>query len=181
TKQAARKRFVPRDIPDEPSVLKERIYGRYTDRAKHVLVLAQSQAKVHNHHYIGTEHILLGICLEPAGAAASVIESCGVSLDSLAAEVTRQLLPPSSEVPDRPPFTAKAKKVLELTARKARQLGHDWVGTEHLLLGLLVERTGLAADVLMDSGITPQRAERKTLRVVAERGQGESGPSEDQR
>lgn len=98
TKQAARKRFVPRDIPDEPSVLKERVYGSYTDRAKHVIVLAQSQAKAHHHHYIGAEHILLGLCHEPAGTAALVIESCGIGLDSLAAEVTRRLLPPSGEV-----------------------------------------------------------------------------------
>jgi hypothetical protein len=180
TKQAARKRFVPHDIPDEPSVLRERVYGRYTDRAKHVIVLAQSQARASHHHYIGTEHILLGICHEPESVAAGVIDSCGVDLEALAAEVTRRLLPPSGEVPDRPPFTAKAKKVIELTARKARQLGHDWVGTEHLLLGLLIERTGLAADVLMDSGITAQRAERETLRVVAEHGQVETAPSKDQ-
>jgi Clp amino terminal domain, pathogenicity island component len=177
TKQAARKRYVPRDIPDEPSVLRERIYGRYTDRAKHVIVLAQSQAKAHHHHYIGTEHILLGICHEPEGVAARVIESCGVGLETLAVEMTLRLLPPSGEVPDRPPFTAKAKKVLELTARKARQLGHEWIGTEHLLLGLIIERTGLAADVLMDSGITRERAERETLRIMAESRQGGGAPS----
>jgi ATP-dependent Clp protease ATP-binding subunit ClpA len=167
TKQAARERFVPRDIPDEPSVLRERIYGRYTSQARHVVVLAQSQAKAHHHHYIGTEHILLGICGEPEGTGARIIGACGTSPDSLAADLTRRLLPPSGEVPDRPPFTAGAKKVIELTARKARQLGHDRIGTGHLLLGLLVQGSGLAAEVLAETGITWQRAERELLRLTA--------------
>jgi hypothetical protein len=167
TKQAARKRFVPRDIPDEPSVLRERIYGRYTGRARHVIVLAQSQAKARHHHYIGTEHILLGICGEPAGTGARIIQACGTGPDSLAADLARRLLPPSGEVPDRPAFTAGAKKVIELTARKARQLGHDRIGTGHLLLGLLIQGGGLAAEVLAEAGITWQRAERELLRLTA--------------
>jgi hypothetical protein len=167
TKQAARKRFVPRDIPDEPSVLRERIYGRYTGRARNVIALAQSQAKAHHHHYIGTEHILLGICRAPAGTGARIIRACGASPGSLAADLTRRLLPPSGEVPDRPPFTASAKKVIELTARKERQLGHDQISTGHLLLGLLVQGSGLAAEVLAEAGITWQRAERELLRLTA--------------
>lgn len=166
TKQAARKRFVPRDVPDEPSVLRERIYGRYTGPAKHVIVLAQAQAKAHHHHYIGPEHILLGICREPEGAGAHIIEACGTSTDSLAADLTLRLPPPSGEVPDRPPFTAGAKKVIELTARKARQLGHDQIGTGHLLLGLLIQGSGPAADGLAEAGITGQRAERELLRMT---------------
>jgi hypothetical protein len=171
TKQAARKRFVPRDIPDEPSVLRERIYGRYTGRAKHVVVLAQEQAKARHHHYIGTEHILLGICHEPGGTSARIIEACGTSPDSLAADLAPRLLPPSGEVPDRPPFTAGTKKVIELTARKARQLGHDQIGTGHLLLGLLIQGSGQAAEVLAEAGITWQRAERELLRLTAAGGQ----------
>jgi hypothetical protein len=167
TKQAARKRFVPRDIPDEPSVLRERIYGRYTARARHVIVLAQAQAKAHHHHYIGPEHILLGICREPGGTGARIIGACGASPDSLAADLAQRLLPPSGEVPDRPPFTAGAKKVIELTARKARQLGHDQISTGHLLLGLLIQDGGRAAEVLAEAGITWQRAERELLRPAA--------------
>ena len=167
TKQAARKRFVPRDIPDEPSVLRERIYGRYTGPAKHVIALAQSQAKAHHHHYIGPEHILLGVCGEPEGTGARIIGACGTSLDALAADLTSRLLPPSGEVPDRPPFTAGAKKVIELTARKARQLAHEQIGTAHLLLGLLVQGAGPATEVLAESGITWQRAERELLRLAA--------------
>jgi hypothetical protein len=167
TKQAARKRFVPRDIPDEPSVLRERVYGRYTGPAKRVIALAQSQAKAHHHHYIGTEHILLGICRGPEGTGARVIGACGTSRDSLAADLTPRLPPPSGEVPDRLPFTAGGKKVIELTARKARQLDHDQIGTGHLLLGLLVQGSGLAAEVLAEAGLTWQRAERELLRLTA--------------
>jgi hypothetical protein len=167
TKQAARKRFVPRDIPDEPSVLRERIYGRYTGPARHVIVLAQSQAKAHHHHYIGPEHILLGICREPEGVGARIIEVCGADPDSLAADLARRLLPPSGEVPARPPFTVGAKKVIELTARKARELGHDQIGTGHLLLGLLIEGGGPVAEVLAEAGITGLRAERELLRMTA--------------
>jgi Clp amino terminal domain, pathogenicity island component len=167
TKQAARKRFVPRDVPDEPSVLRERIYGRYTGRAKHVIVLAQAQAKAHHHHYIGPEHILLGICLDAEGTGARIIGACGTSTDSLAADLTLRLPPPSGEVPDRPPFTAGAKKVIELTARKARQLGHDQIGTGHLLLGLLIQGSGPAPEVLAEAGITGQRAERELAGMTA--------------
>src|ERR1700678_919035 len=179
TKQAARKRFVPRDVPDEPSVLRERIYGRYTGPAKHVIVLAQAQAKAHQHHYIGPEHILLGICGEPEGAGARIIEACGASPESLAADLTLRLPPPSGEVPDRPPFTASTKKVIELTARKARQLGHDQIGTGHLLLGLLIERGGLAAETLAEAGITGQSAERELLRLTAADDPGETTPPAD--
>jgi hypothetical protein len=167
TKQAARKKFVPRDIPDEPSVLRERIYGRYTGPARHVIVLAQAQARDRHYHYIGTEHILLGICHEPAGTGARIIRACGTSLDPLAADLARRLPPPSGEVPERPPFTAGTKKVIELTARKARQLGHDHIGTGHLLLGLLIQGSGPAAEVLAEAGITWQRAERELLRLTA--------------
>lgn len=169
TKQAARKRFVPSDIPAEPSVLRERIYGRYTGRAKQAIAAAQSQAKAHKHDHIGTEHILLAICAEPACAAARIIAARGVDPAALAAELTRRLPQPAGEAPDRPPFTAAAKRVIELTARKARQLGHDRIGTGHLLLGLLIEGKGLAAEVLAEAGFTPQYAERALLRLTGTR------------
>lgn len=167
TKQAARRRFVPRDIPDEPSVLRERIYGHYTGRAKHAIVLAQEQAKAHHHHYIGPEHILLGTCGEAGGTGARLIEACGTDPDALAADLAGRLLPASGEVPDRPPFTAGAKKVIELTARKARQLGHDQIGTGHLLPGVLIEGSGPAAEALAEAGLTGQRAEWELLRLAA--------------
>jgi hypothetical protein len=167
TKQAARKRFVPRDLPDEPSALRERVYGRYTGPARHAIVLAQAQAKERRHPFIGAEHILLGICREPAGAGARIIQACGTSPDLLAADLARRLPPPADEAPDRPPFTAGAKKVIELTARKARQLGHDRTGTGHLLLGVLIQGGGPAADALAEAGVTWQRAERELLRLTA--------------
>ena len=174
TKQAARKKFVPRDLPAEPSVLRERIYGRYTGPARHVIILAQAQAKERRHPCIGTEHILLAICNEPAGTGTRIIRACGTGPDQLAVGLARRLPPPGTEAPDRPPFTAGTKKVIELTARKARQLGHDRIGTGHLLLGVLIQGGGPAADVLAEAGITWQRAERELLRLPA--GEDEEAP-----
>jgi hypothetical protein len=166
TKQAARKKFVPHDLSAEPSVLRERIYGRYTGPARHVIVLAQAQAQARHDPSIGTEHILLGICDEPAGTGTRIIQACGTRPDQLAADLARRLPPPGTEAPGRPPFTAGTKKVIELTARKARQLGHDRIGTGHLLLGLLIQGGGPAAEVLAEAGITWQRAERELLRLT---------------
>ena len=170
TKQAARKRFLPRDIPLEPAVAKERAFGRYTESARRAVALAQRAAQEHHHHYIGTEHLLLGLCAQQTGTAGQILTSAGVDLAALTTTVTSRLLPPSNEVPDRLPFTATSKKVLELTARNAQRLGHDWIGTEHLLMGLIGEQTGIAAEVLLEQGITMDVAEREAVR------RGETGP-----
>jgi hypothetical protein len=160
TKQAVRKRFQPRDIPDEPAVQKANIYGAYTDPAKRAVALAQRAAQQHHHHYIGPEHLLLGLCEQRTGTAGKAVEAAGVDLEALRTAVVQRLLPPSGEVPERLPFTEKGKKVLELAARNAKRLGHDRIGTEHLLLGLIAEQTGIAADVLEEHGVTMAIAER---------------------
>jgi hypothetical protein len=170
TKQAARKRFLPRDIPLEPAAAKERAFGRYTESARRAVALAQRTAQEHHHHYIGTEHLLLGLCAQQTGTAGQILTSAGVDLAGLTTAVTNRLLPPSGEVPDRLPFTATSKSVLELAAHDAQRLGHRWIGTEHLLMGLVGEQAGIASEVLLELGITMDVAEREALRL------GETGP-----
>lgn len=146
SKQAARKRFLPPDVPDvpeEPAARKERLYGRYTDPAKRTIALAQRLAQEHHHHYIGPEHLLLGLCAQNDAA----LTATGRDPSSIADAVRQRLLPPSAEVPERLPFTESGKKVLILAAQHAKRLGNDWIGTEHLLLGL-TDQPGIAADVL---------------------------------
>ncbi|MGB8996025.1 MAG: Clp protease N-terminal domain-containing protein [Pseudonocardiaceae bacterium] len=156
SKQAARKRFLPGDIELDPSTVTEKVFGRYTPRARHAIVLAQNNARHHHHHYIGTEHILLGLCQERPSLAVSAIQAAGIDPDDLEGAIIRRLLPASDTVPDKPPFTGKAKKALELTVREALRLGHNHVGTEHLRLGLQAEQTGLAAQVLTEQGLSPE-------------------------
>ena len=143
TKQAARKRFLPPDIPDEPAARKERLYARYTEAAKRTVSLAQRTAQEHHHHYIGPEHLLLALCVQRDAA----LSAAGADPAALAEAVRQRLLPPSTEVPDRLPFTENGKKVLILAAQHAKQRGDDWIGTEHLLLGL-AEQPSIAAGAL---------------------------------
>lgn len=124
------------------------MFERFTDRARRCVVLAQEQARVLNHNYIGTEHILLGLSIEGEGVAAKALEAEGVALEDIHSAV-RDIIgegqsPPSGHIP----FTPRAKKVLELALREALQLGHNYIGTEHVLLGLLREGEGVAAQVL---------------------------------
>jgi hypothetical protein len=149
TKQAARKRFLPPDIPEEPATRKERLYGRYTEPAKRTVALAQRIAQEHHHHYIGPEHLLLGLCAQKDAA----LTASGGDPEAIADAVRQRLLPPSAEVPERLPFTEKGKKVLILAAQHAKRRGDDWIGTEHLLLGL-IDPPGIAADVLAGHGVT---------------------------
>jgi hypothetical protein len=172
TKQAARKRFAPRDVPDEGidaaavrDKARDKVFGRYTDHAKHAIVLAQDNARRHGHPFISTEHILLGICQEDRGAGARVIEASGVAVADLQSAVTARLAPASARSKGHIPFTLEGKKCLELAARASLMLGHDRIGTEHLLLGLLAEGTGLAAEVLGEQGITAERAQEEVLRL----------------
>ncbi|WAL64712.1 ATP-dependent Clp protease ATP-binding subunit [Amycolatopsis cynarae] len=168
SKQAARKRFAPDDIPPEPSVVKQKAFGRYTRAAQHAIVLAQNNARRHHHHYIGTEHILLGICQERSGLGVQAIAAAGLTVAAVERAVIVRLRDPSSEVPERIPFTDSAKKALELTLRAALRLGHEQVGTEHLLLGLQAQQTGLAALVLAELGLTPEAVEAEVIRLVTE-------------
>ncbi|MBF8189570.1 Clp protease [Nonomuraea sp. K274] len=128
------------------------MFERFTDRARRVVVLAQEEARTMNHDYIGTEHILLGLVHEGEGLAALVLDSCGVELAHVRAFVDREVghgaKPPGGHIP----FTPRAKKVLELSLREALQLRHNYIGTEHILLGLIREGEGLAAQALVDCG-----------------------------
>lgn len=140
TKQAAQKRFVPKgSAPDlDPS----QGFGRYTDRARKVVVVAQEEARAAGHAEIRPEHLALGLLSEPEGLAAKAIAAQGVSPDAVRQALSAALPPASGEVPRLIPFDAAAKKALELTFREALRLGHNHVGTEHLLLALLELENG---------------------------------------
>jgi ATP-dependent Clp protease ATP-binding subunit ClpA len=129
------------------------MFERFTDRARRVLVLAQEEARLLNHNFIGTEHILLGLIHEEDGVAAQALASMGISLEAVRLSVTETIGPAGRSMnPGSPPFTPRAKKVLELSLREALQLGHNYIGTEHMLLGLLREGEGVGAQVLVNLG-----------------------------
>ncbi|MFK0073409.1 ATP-dependent Clp protease ATP-binding subunit [Arthrobacter woluwensis] len=128
------------------------MFERFTDRARRVVVLAQEEARLLNHNYIGTEHILLGLIHEGDGIAAKALESLGISLDAVREQV-QEIIGQGQQAPSgHIPFTPRAKKVLELSLREALQLGHNYIGTEHILLGLIREGEGVAAQVLVKLG-----------------------------
>jgi ATP-dependent Clp protease ATP-binding subunit ClpA len=128
------------------------MFERFTDRARRVVVLAQEEARMLDHNYIGTEHILLGLIHEGEGVAAKALESLGISLDAVRQQV-EEIIGQGQQTPSgHIPFTPRAKKVLELTRREAEQLGHNYIGTEHILLGLIREGNGVAAQVLVMLG-----------------------------
>ena len=128
------------------------MFERFTDRARRVVVLAQEEARMLNHNYIGTEHILLGLIHEGEGVAAKALESMGISLESVRQQV-EEIIGQGQQAPSgHIPFTPRAKKVLELSLREALQLGHNYIGTEHILLGLIREGEGVAAQVLVKLG-----------------------------
>lgn len=143
------------------------MFERFTDRARRVVVLAQDEARELNHNYIGTEHILLGLISEGDGVAAKALESMGISLDAVRSEVVdiigRGSQPPSGHVP----FTPRAKKVLEYSLREALQLGHKYIGTEHLLLGLIREGEGVAAQVLVKLGADLPRVRQQVIQLLS--------------
>jgi ATP-dependent Clp protease ATP-binding subunit ClpA len=128
------------------------MFERFTDRARRVVVLAQEEARMMSHNYIGTEHILLGLIHEGEGLASLVLDNCGVELDEVRAFVEREVGRGTKSPGGHIPFTPRAKKVLELSLREALQLRHNYIGTEHILLGLIREGEGLAAQALVDAG-----------------------------
>ena len=142
------------------------MFERFTDRARRVVVLAQEEARMLNHNHIGTEHILLGLIHEGQGVAAEALESLGVSLEAVRREVQeitgRGRRAPSGHIP----FTARAKTALEQSLREALQLGHDYIGTEHILLGLTREDDGVAAQVLIRLGADLNRVRQQVIRLV---------------
>ncbi|MFH1578066.1 MAG: ATP-dependent Clp protease ATP-binding subunit [Candidatus Omnitrophota bacterium] len=130
------------------------MFNRFTERARKVIILAKEEARRFNHDYIGTEHILLGLVREGEGVAAAVLQNMGTSLETIRLEVEKLVQPgPSTQILGDIPFTPRAKKVLELSAEEARSLGHNYIGTEHILLGLIREGEGVASQVLMNLGL----------------------------
>ena len=143
------------------------MFERFTDRARRVVVLAQEEARMLNHNYIGTEHILLGLIHEGEGVAAKSLESLGVSLESVRSQV-EEIIGQGQQAPSgHIPFTPRAKKVLELSLREALQLGHNYNGTEHILLGLIREGEGVAAQVLVKLGADLNRVRQQVIQLLS--------------
>src|SRR5687767_11404364 len=143
------------------------MFERFTDRARRVVVLAQEEARMLSHNYIGTEHILLGLIHEGDGIAAKALESLGVSLEAVRAQV-EEIIGQGQQAPSgHIPFTPRAKKVLELSLREALQLGHNYIGTEHILLGLIREGEGVAAQVLVKLGADLNRVRQQVIQLLS--------------
>ena len=143
------------------------MFEKFTDKARRVVVLAQEEAKLLNHNYIGTEHILLGLIHEGEGVAAKALESLGINLDSVREQV-QEIIGQGQQAPSgHIPFTPRAKKVLELSLREALQLGHSYIGTEHLLLGLIREGEGVAAQVLTKLGADTNRVRQQVIQLLS--------------
>jgi ATP-dependent Clp protease ATP-binding subunit ClpC len=143
------------------------LFERFTDRARRVVVLAQEDARLLNHNYIGTEHLLLGLIRERDGIAAKALESLGISLEAVRAEVEENVGTGDASPTGQIPFTPRAKKVLELSLREALQLGHNYIGTEHILLGLIREGEGVAAQVLVKLGADLSRVRRQIVQLLS--------------
>jgi ATP-dependent Clp protease ATP-binding subunit ClpC len=143
------------------------MFERFTDRARRVVVLAQEEARMLNHNYIGTEHILLGLIHEGEGVAAKALESLGISLEAVREQV-QEIIGQGQQAPSgHIPFTPRAKKVLELSLREALQLGHNYIGTEHILLGLIREGEGVAAQVLIKLGADLNRVRQQVIQLLS--------------
>ena len=143
------------------------MFERFTDRARRVVVLAQEEARLLNHNYIGTEHILLGLIHEGEGVAAKALESLGISLDAVRSQVNEIIGQGGQSPSGHIPFTPRAKKVLELSLREALQLGHNYIGTEHILLGLIREGEGVAAQVLVKLGADLSRVRQQVIQLLS--------------
>ena len=149
------------------------LFERFTDRARRVVVLAQEEARLLNHSYIGTEHILLGLIHEGEGVAAKSLESLSISLEAVRAQVEEIIGQGGSSPSGHIPFTPRAKKVLELSLREALQLGHNYIGTEHILLGLLREGEGVATQVLVKLGADLGKVRQQVIQLLS----GYQGPA----
>lgn len=154
------------------------MWERFTERAKHVVKAAREEATRLGSEYVRTEHILLGLCREPEGIAARALENLGVDIDALAMEIENQVQPGNAVVAGEDiAFTPRAKKVLELAVEEARRFNHSYIGTEHILLGLLKEGEGIAAKVLQDMKIDLGRIQAEVIRLLGDQGRSSaSGP-----
>ncbi|WP_037365566.1 Clp protease N-terminal domain-containing protein [Amycolatopsis orientalis] len=166
SKQAAQKRFVPKS--DDSSGGIQRMFGRYTDRARHVIVAAQKAALDHKNPEIDTVHLLLGLLSEPDALAAGAIVAQGVTLEAVKEAAEARLPEPVDDAPDPVPFASAGKKALELTLREGLRLGHNYIGTEHILLALLEQGEGAGYETLAALGVDKERAEAKIKEFLAE-------------
>ena len=167
--------------PLTPSKAAERVrvFERFTERARQVVVLAQDEARALKHNYIGTEHILLGLLREEEGLAARVLESLDITVEEVRAQVARIVGQGDEVTSGQIPFTPRAKKVLELALREALSLGHNYIGTEHILLGLVRENEGVAARILLDFDADAEKIRNEIIRMLSgpgRRGQAQGGP-----
>ena len=143
------------------------MFNRFTERARKVIILAKEEARRFNHDYIGTEHLLLGLVREGEGVAAAVLQKLGISLENIRIEIEKLVQPgPSTQVLGDIPFTPRAKKVLELSVEEARSLGHNYIGTEHLLLGLIKEGEGVASQVLVNLGLDLEKVRNEVMGLL---------------
>ena len=144
------------------------MFERFTERARQVVVLAQDEARALNHGYIGTEHLLLGLLREEEGIAARVLASLDITVEDVRTQVARIVGQGDEQtVTGQIPFTPRAKKVLELSLREANRLGHNYIGTEHILLGLIREGEGVAAQVLVKLGADLNRVRQQVLQLLS--------------
>ncbi len=151
------------------------MFERFTDRARRVVVLAQEEARLLNHNYVGTEHILLGLIHEGEGVAAQALTSLGISLEAVRQQVEEIIGQGQQGQSGHIPFTPRVKKVLELSLREALQLGHNYIGTEHILLGLLREGEGVASQVLLRLGAGLSQVRQQVIQVL----HGQAGPERE--
>jgi ATP-dependent Clp protease ATP-binding subunit ClpC len=149
------------------------MFERFTRRARQVVVLAQDEARTLNHNYIGTEHLLLGLLREEEGVAARVLSALDIGIDEVRAQVARIVGHGDEMSAGQIPFTPRAKRVLELALREAVAMGHNYIGTEHILLGLARENDGVAARILLDFGTDAEEIRNEVIRVLS--GSGRSG------
>jgi ATP-dependent Clp protease ATP-binding subunit ClpC len=151
------------------------MFERFTERARQVVVLAQEEARTLKHNYIGTEHILLGLLREEEGLAARVLESLDITVERVRAQVVRIVGSGEEVTSGQIPFTPRAKKVLELALREALSLGHNYIGTEHILLGLVRENEGVAARILLDFDADSEKIRNEVIRMLSGPGGRRSG------
>src|SRR2546421_1534616 len=156
------------------------MFERFTERARQVVVLAQEEARTLKHNYIGTEHILLGLLREEEGLAARVLESLDITVERVRAQVVRIVGSGEEVTSGQIPFTPRAKKVLELALREALSLGHNYIGTEHILLGLVRANEGVAARILLDFDADSEKIRNEVIRMLSgpggrRQGQGQGG------
>ena len=153
------------------------MFERFTERARQVVVLAQDEARALKHNYIGTEHILLGLLREEEGLAARVLESLDITVEEVRAQVARIVGQGDEVTTGQIPFTPRAKKVLELALREALSLGHNYIGTEHILLGLVRENEGVAARILLDFDADAEKIRNEIIRMLSGPGRRQGGTS----